>query len=174
MKKNIEIPSLKVQTKVKSIQVFRKPVDKAFQGDRCGICISNFDSKQFERGVVSSPNYVRTCYGVIINLEKVKYFKGTISSGSKFHISIGHETLLGKIIVFAEPDGKTSISSKNEFDFNREYIYLDEFNSDVDNHKKDVKFNIFLLFLYKFNKIISNKKILKFRTIKKIFKRKIH
>lgn len=159
MKKNIEIPSLKVQTKVKSIQVFRKPVERAFQGDRCGICISNFDSKQFERGVVSSPNYVRTCYGVIINFEKVKYFKGTISSGSKFHISVGHETLLGKIILFAEPGGTTSISSKNEFNFNREYIYLDEINNDVDTHKKDVNFNILYI---NFNKIICKTKILKF------------
>lgn len=123
---------------MKSIQVFRKPVEKAVQGDRCGICISNFDPKQFERGYICSPNFVRTCYGVIINLEKVKYFKNAISSGSKFHISIGHETLLGKITLFADPDEASLASSStlNEFDFNCDYIYLDEINMDRDQNKE--------------------------------------
>lgn len=114
--------------------MFRKPVERAFEGDRCGVCISNFDSKQFERGVVSAPNYVKTSYGVIINVEKIKYYKSAISSGSKFHISIGHETLLGKIVLFAEPQAGNT-PSNNEFDFNREYIYLDEINS---QEKKEV------------------------------------
>ena len=74
---------------------------------------------------------MRTCYGVIINLEKVKYFKSTISSGSKFHISIGHETVLGKITLFAEPEEASSkLPINKEFDLNREYIFLDEINNE--------------------------------------------
>lgn len=134
--KAIEIPSLKVQAKVKSIQVFRKPVDKAYQGDRCGVCISNFDSKQFERGVVCAPNYVKTCYGVVINVDMIKYYKSPISSGSKFHITVGHETLLGKITLFAEPQLTNETPPSSEFDFNKEYIYVDQINSQEDNEKK--------------------------------------
>lgn len=129
-----------MQTKVKSIQVFRKPVDRAVQGDRCGICISNFDAKQFERGVVCAPGFVKTSYGVLVNLDKVKYYKNPISSGSKFHISVGHETLLGKITLFAEPNDQDSSKTTTpvEFDFNKEYIYLDEINSQNEGEKKVV------------------------------------
>lgn len=124
---------------MKSIQVFRKPVDKAVQGDRCGICISNFDAKQFERGVVCAPGFVKTSYGVLINLDRVKYYKNSITSGSKFHISIGHETLLGKITLFAEPsDYQDSAKTSTEFDFNKEYIYLEEINSQKEDEKKVV------------------------------------
>jgi selenocysteine-specific elongation factor len=119
-----------VQTKVKSIQVFRKPVEKAFQGDRCGICISNFDSKQFERGIVSSLNYVKTCYGVILRLNRIKYYKSAITSGSKFHISMGHETILGKIELFAQDSSETQAET---FDFSREYIHIDEINEEIQN-----------------------------------------
>lgn len=128
-----------MQTKVKSIQVFRKPVDKAFEGDRCGICISNFDAKQFERGVVCTPNHVKTCYGVIIDMETIKHYKHSIASGSKYHISIGHETLLGKIELFAEPQPSTQTSSSHPFDFNRDYIYVNEINKDVNQEKTTPK-----------------------------------
>jgi selenocysteine-specific elongation factor len=49
--KTIEIPSLKVQKKIKSMQMFRKPIDRAIQGDRLGICVTNFDAKLIERGI---------------------------------------------------------------------------------------------------------------------------
>jgi selenocysteine-specific elongation factor len=49
--KTIEIPSLKVQKKIKSMQMFRKPIDRAIQGDRLGICVTNFDAKLIERGL---------------------------------------------------------------------------------------------------------------------------
>jgi selenocysteine-specific elongation factor len=37
---NIEIPNLRVEKKVKSMQMFRKPVQSAHQGDRLGICVA--------------------------------------------------------------------------------------------------------------------------------------
>lgn len=132
---------MKTQAKVKSIQVFRKPVEKAFEGDRCGVCISNFDSKQFERGVVCSPGYIKNAYGVIINVEKIKYYKSAITSGSKFHVSIGHETLLGKIVLFAEPQSHSDTTAavpSSQFDFNKEYIYLDEINAQESSENKGV------------------------------------
>ena len=41
----IELPDLKVTKKVKSMQMFRKPVNKAIQGDRVGLCIAQLDAK---------------------------------------------------------------------------------------------------------------------------------
>jgi selenocysteine-specific elongation factor len=128
---NIEIPLLKTQKKVKSIQVFRKPVEKAIQGDRCGICLTNFDSKQFERGIVCAPSYVKTSYAVIIKLNKIKHFKGSIQSGSKFHITINHETHLAKIELFGGfGDELIDKNADSSFDFTKEYLYVDEYAPD--------------------------------------------
>ncbi len=43
---NIEVAALKEVRKVKSIQIFRKPAQVAIQGDRAGICVTQFDSHQ--------------------------------------------------------------------------------------------------------------------------------
>lgn len=136
---SIEIPAFKEQKKVKSIQIFRKPVDKAAQGDRCGICLANVDAKQFERGVIAEPNFVKNTFAVIVSVNRIKHFKSNIETGSKFHISIGHETLIGKVELFglAESDMKSE-ASQNLFDFNQEYTYLNELDS-ISQDKKIIK-----------------------------------
>lgn len=35
----IELPALKLDKKIKSMQMFRKPVNSVKQGDRVGICL---------------------------------------------------------------------------------------------------------------------------------------
>lgn len=72
-----------MQKKVKSMQMFRKPVVKASQvgliscdillrlfefinslkGDRVGICVTQFDSKLLERGLVCVPGVVLSATG---------------------------------------------------------------------------------------------------------------
>ena len=37
---NIELPALKQEKKIKSMQMFRKPVQAVRQGDRVGICVA--------------------------------------------------------------------------------------------------------------------------------------
>ena len=135
---SIEIPAFKEQKKVKSIQIFRKPVDKAAQGDRCGICLANVDAKQFERGVIAEPNFVKNTFAVIVSVNRIKHFKSNIESGSKFHISIGHETLIGKVELFGLADMETESANQNLFDFNQEYTYLNELDSNS-QEKKIVK-----------------------------------
>jgi selenocysteine-specific elongation factor len=49
---NIEIAAIKQTKKVKSMQMFRKSVDKAKKGDRVGICVAKLDPKDLERGLV--------------------------------------------------------------------------------------------------------------------------
>ena len=139
---SIEIPSFKEQKKVKSIQIFRKPVDKASQGDRCGICLANVDAKQFERGVIAEPNFVKNAFAVIVSLNRIKHFKANIETGSKFHISIGHETLIGKIDLFGlvENDLKNSNNTQELFDFNQEYVYLNELGEEANQDKKIIKY----------------------------------
>lgn len=93
----IEFPTLGLQRKVKSIQMFRRKVSFISQGDRAGICVSNFDSNLLERGVAASPGAVQLLNGAIALVRKVPYFHGKLSSGSKFHISCGHTTVMATV-----------------------------------------------------------------------------
>lgn len=67
------------------------------QGDRAGICVSNFDAKLMERGIVASPGTVKLIRGAIAVVRKVRFFKGRLMSGSKFHVSVGHATVMATV-----------------------------------------------------------------------------
>lgn len=133
---------MKITKKVKSIQMFRKPVGKIvqvrdflfyhlvlwfwfyshfenyhYQGDRAGICVTQFDPSSLERGIICSPGSVQTLYAVILEVTKISYFKEKCLTKSKFHISLGHETIMAKVLFF---------SSQSPFSIENEYLYEDE------------------------------------------------
>lgn len=120
---SIEIPSLKVEKKVKSMQMFKKPVERAKAGDRVGICITNFDAKLLERGLVCQKGSVEFAQATIIKMNRVKYFKREIKSKAKLHCSIGHETVMATITLFSTIDD-------SDFDANREYLYEEQIEDD--------------------------------------------
>ncbi|KAK6643404.1 hypothetical protein RUM43_004909 [Polyplax serrata] len=74
---DIELPSIALIKKIKSIEVFRKPVETLVQGDRAGICVTQFDPKTLERGLACQVNYLPKVYAAIIDFNKVKYYKDT-------------------------------------------------------------------------------------------------
>uniref|UniRef100_A0A1B6IRP7 Selenocysteine-specific elongation factor n=1 Tax=Homalodisca liturata TaxID=320908 RepID=A0A1B6IRP7_9HEMI len=115
----IEIPSLSLTKKVKSIQIYRKNVEKGEAGDRMAVCVTQFDPKLLERGIVSTPGLISHVYAAITSIHKVKYYKQAIGSNSKFHISIGHETVIGKLTIFGPPDSL----NKSPFNMEEEYLY---------------------------------------------------
>ena len=119
----IEIASLSMEKKVKSIQVFRKPVTSIQKGDRAGICVTQFESSALERGLVCYPGLLRNIYGCIMRLHKVRFFKGSIASNSKFHVVVGHETVMAKVTLFSS----TSQDQKT-FDESKEYQFCSEFS----------------------------------------------
>lgn len=128
----VEIPALKVTKKVKSIQMFRKPVSMAMQGDRVGVCVTQFDPKLLERGVVCTPGSLRTLYAAVISVRKIGYFRGSLSTRAKLHITVGHETVMAKVAFFGLPPGTAntgSTSLETPFDLDREYFYQDEYVS---------------------------------------------
>lgn len=122
----IEIPAIQVTKKVKSMQMFRKPVNSACQGDRVGICVTQFDSSKLERGIVCSPGHVPTLYGAILPIHKIPYFKGTCQNKSKFHITIGHETVMASLQFFGPPTDCDKSLYTEELDLNLEYEFQDE------------------------------------------------
>lgn len=156
----VEISALKESRKVKSIQMFKKPVTKAQQGDRIGLCVTQFEASQLERGLVSSPGYLPTVFGAVVTIRRISYYKSDIASKSKFHISIGHETVLAKLTLFGCPtnikDAKTpdkdeidqmsdslkklkvdgpSDSSQINFDLNNEYKVVQCISSDKEEEE---------------------------------------
>ena len=45
----IEIPHLKLEKKIKSLQMFKNPVESCARGDRLGMCVAGLDAKVLER-----------------------------------------------------------------------------------------------------------------------------
>jgi len=93
----LEFPTLGFERKVKSMQMFRRRVQQIGQGDRAGICVSNLDSKLLERGIAASPGAVQLLKGAIAVVRKVPYFDGSLKCGSKFHVSVGHTTIMATV-----------------------------------------------------------------------------
>uniref|UniRef100_A0A3Q3K257 Selenocysteine-specific elongation factor n=1 Tax=Monopterus albus TaxID=43700 RepID=A0A3Q3K257_MONAL len=136
----VEIPALKVTKKIKSVQMFRKPVSGAMQGDRVGVCVTQFDPKLLERGLVCTPGSLHTLYAAVISVRKIGYFKGSLATRAKFHITVGHETVMARVTFFGLPPVGTSeprfdteplplqpCSLDTPFTFDREYFYQDEY-----------------------------------------------
>lgn len=119
---NVEIPFMKVTKKVKSMQMFHKPVHRAIQGDRVGICVTQFDPKAIERCLVCSPGCLPTIYAGIFKVSKVQYHKMPCLTGAKLHISIGHETLMAKVTFF----GTRANVPEETFDFEIDYPFQQE------------------------------------------------
>lgn len=119
----IEIPSLKVTKKVKSMQMFRQPVEKVSQGDRAGICVTQFDPKLLERGLVGTQGVIKTAFGVIAKVSKISYYKLPIVTKAKFHVSIGHETVMAKASFFGIENQE---SAGETFDFDCTYKHQQE------------------------------------------------
>lgn len=138
---DLEITKLKLTKKVKSMQMFREKILSASHGDRIGICITQFDSSLMERGLLSTPGLVVDVHAGVIKLNAVKYFKGSIKSRSKFHITCGYETVMADITLFkgAGPD------------FDPEFPY--EFVEQIDFSEEKELENIFVLL--EFEKVVQ-------------------
>ena len=127
--------------------MFRKPIDRAMQGDRIGLCVTQFDPDKLERGLIcksstrmiwsisssfsATPGVIKIFHGLIVRLNKVRHFKHEIESRTKFHITCGHSTVMGKILLFA--DRSENVNTTNDsasFDFGKEYEALDQYPAD--------------------------------------------
>jgi selenocysteine-specific elongation factor len=102
----LEFPG-KVLKKVKSMQVFRKTVPQISQGDRAGLCIPGLEITA-ERGIAvkasatTGNTSMQLLSTIRIEAELIKYFKHPVTSKTKFHFTVGHETSLGRVIFLEE------------------------------------------------------------------------
>ncbi|EDV55453.1 selenocysteine-specific elongation factor [Drosophila erecta] len=117
----IELPALGEQRKVKSMQMFRKNVKSASMGDRIGLCVTQFNAKLLERGIIAQPGYLKPIYAVCLQFEPIRYYKEVIKSTSKLHISVGHNTVMANVTLFRDTD-----SSSSTFQLEKEYEYMED------------------------------------------------
>uniref|UniRef100_A0A8C0NCS0 Eukaryotic elongation factor, selenocysteine-tRNA specific n=2 Tax=Canis lupus familiaris TaxID=9615 RepID=A0A8C0NCS0_CANLF len=119
---------IEVVKKVKSMQMFHMPVMSAMQGDRLGICVTQFDPKLLERGLVCAPESLHTVHAAIISVEKIQYFRGPLQTKAKFHITVGHETVMGRLMFFSPaPDNFDHEPVLDSFDFSQEYLFQEQY-----------------------------------------------
>lgn len=81
--------------KVRSLQMFRQPVQEAIQGDRVAMCVAALDAKELERGIVLGEKFpVPMVDAAVCVVDKINYFKSTVLTKSKFHVTMGHQTVM--------------------------------------------------------------------------------
>nr|BCL66109.1 eukaryotic elongation factor [Volvox africanus] len=140
----LELPALKETRSVKSIQMFKAPVQRAVQGDRVGICVTQLDAGLLERGLACAPGSVPTFKGALAAVEKIRFYADRVPSHTKFHVSIGHSTVTADMTFFGTSDSEgltreaalavmianldaMALSGKPmPFDQCREYLYQEE------------------------------------------------
>jgi len=142
----VEIPEFGLERAIKSIQSFKKQLKEVRQGDRAAFMVAPLKSEEVERCLLTTPGYLKKIGGVIATVEVCKYFKGSIRSKGKFHISIGHLNIMADVFLFLskENDEDTSkmmakisnfrlneLNEKNYvFDLSREYELVNEIDKE--------------------------------------------
>lgn len=115
--------------------MFRKPLSEATQGDRIGICVTQFDPSLLERGVASTPNYLRATFAVVAKVSKISYFKGACNSKAKFHVSLTHETVMATASFFVTT---ASDYMSSEMDItNEEFEWADQLTEEGNQETDD-------------------------------------
>ena len=136
----VELPELGVTKKVKSMQMFHRPVTIARCGDRLGMCVTQFDAKLLERGLVAAPGTLPPIKAAVAAVEKVRFYKGDIRSKQKLNIIVGHMTSQAQMTFFTDTCYASDTSASKTFagdvkeavrafDIDREYVYSDELHA---------------------------------------------
>ena len=98
------------------------------------ICVTQFDPSQLERGLICSEGALPTIMAAIVEVHRIPYFKQTVTTKAKFHITLGHETVMGKATFFCKPpccpEGVTgaamTTNENSSFSYDTEYLYQEE------------------------------------------------
>ena len=86
--------------------MFKRPVQAVQAGERAGICVTKLDPGLLERGLAAAPGSVPTYNAAIARVEKIRFYPGKVSSKSKLHVIVGHQTVMADLTFFGLPSGK--------------------------------------------------------------------
>ncbi|ORC93683.1 selenocysteine-tRNA-specific elongation factor [Trypanosoma theileri] len=153
---NILVSESNVVRKVKGLQVFHKPVQCARRGDRVGLCVVQFDAEGIERGLLCSAQSSRKISSItesplfesasvmIAEVNRVRFHQMPCDTHTKFHITIGHSTVMGTMKYFSRPTLQKKENGEDcMFDFTQESLYVEELEEnscfDFDNAETQVQ-----------------------------------
>lgn len=89
--------------KVKSIHVFKEPVDAARAGDRAGIAVAGIDDGRLFRGcVLATPGSISSARDVIVAGSTTAFFKHPLAFKSQVHVTVGMLTVPATILPYRE------------------------------------------------------------------------
>lgn len=131
----IYFPELCEKKAVKEMQMFKKPISTAYQGDRVGMLIKNLDHTKIERSIACNEGLVQSIEGGIFILKKIKFYKSEIKSNTKFYIIIGNQGVMAKCLFFNKQltSNKDLINTHDQVNLskvsvNLKQVYQTEFN----------------------------------------------
>jgi selenocysteine-specific elongation factor len=149
----LEFPTLgRLERKVKSMQMFQRNVAVANAGDRVGICVTSLDSKLLERGMAAQPGSVPLLSAVLCLVRKVPYYtSGPLMSGSKFHVSVGHTTVMATVTFWGARELATAATKSSsrkstldnndfpsiQYDFTQDYLQQDRLLDSLQDGSND-------------------------------------
>lgn len=111
--------------RIKSLQIFKKSVERAQQGDRVGINLgSGLDTSGLERTLLATPGLLRASRILLLkDIHPIRHYKyAPCRSRGRLHLSILHQTTL-VVVIFLR---RTSSSGTDE----EEYELVDELVKD--------------------------------------------
>jgi selenocysteine-specific elongation factor len=127
----VTLPDYQQQRRVKGLQMFRKPVAQAKQGDRIGLCITQFDASQMERGIVCGKEaHVLSTSACIAEVKKVRFHKLAVEPSHKYHITVGHSTVMGVLKFFSCPAAAAPAAIRDFFTAGVVFDYVDALPDD--------------------------------------------
>lgn len=100
------------------MEMFRKPIQSAKQGDRIAMLMHHLEADLVERGIACTPGYLKRTRKIIIDLNLVRLYKRPIKNKSRFNLMSGHQTVEGELRLFFSPNKK--------LDLNESYLAISE------------------------------------------------
>ena len=128
----VELPEQRIERKVKSMQMFHRPVDSARCGDRLGLCVTQLDAKLLERGLVAAPGTLQPISAAVACVEKVRFFRGDIQSKSKLNVIVGHMQSHAQMVFFRSAGAAAPRSVREgaaAFALGDEYLYSERLHA---------------------------------------------
>ncbi|KAL6730296.1 hypothetical protein Aduo_001278 [Ancylostoma duodenale] len=90
----IEIPILKEKKKVKGLESWKRPVEEVSAGERAAILVQQLNADSISRTMICSPGALTEMDSCIASVSEISFYRGTVSSGMKVHVSTGFETIM--------------------------------------------------------------------------------
>ncbi|KHJ83644.1 hypothetical protein OESDEN_16655, partial [Oesophagostomum dentatum] len=91
--------------KVKGLESWKESVEQVSAGERAAILVQQLNASSISRTMICSPGALLEMDSCIASVIPISFYRGTVSSGMKVHVSIGFEIVMAEC-QFIRPDGE--------------------------------------------------------------------